>query len=292
MINSNTSAEKSYNKHLDDEKNNRVSNNLPSCYSNPESIDAWRHDRMRNNILPLMNLYSDAKWITLGDGRFGSDAYYLKKHGLDVLATSISDETISVAHELGFIDKYDKANAENIKKEDNSFDFVFCKEAFHHFPRPFIALYEMLRVADKGVVLIEPQENKSRLLDYLKRLAKKILRKNTNLYFEVTGNFIYRINLKELSKVMTAINLKYVAYKRLNDFYFSAQGNNSMKTWNKAKLLTLFGVAIQNILCKLRLMDYGLAAVVLFKEDVTKEKLKELKKNGFYIIELPVNPYL
>ena len=34
--------------------------------------------------------------------------------------------------------------------EDNSFDIVFTKESMHHWPRPYLGIYEMLRVAAKS----------------------------------------------------------------------------------------------------------------------------------------------
>ncbi len=52
--------------------------------------------------------------------------------------------------ELGFIGEYSAQNAESLSFASNSFDYVFCKDAMHHCPRPVIALYEMLRVARGG----------------------------------------------------------------------------------------------------------------------------------------------
>lgn len=40
--------------------------------------------------------------------------------------------------------------------QDDAFDYVLCKDSYHHMPRPMIALYQMLRVARRAVVLIEP----------------------------------------------------------------------------------------------------------------------------------------
>ena len=39
---------------------------------------------------------------------------------------------------------------------DNSVDFVQCKESFHHFPRPMVSFYEMMRVARYGVLCASP----------------------------------------------------------------------------------------------------------------------------------------
>ena len=41
---------------------------------------------------------------------------------------------------------------------DGACDFVLCKPAYHHSARPPEALYETLRLARMGVVLIEPIE--------------------------------------------------------------------------------------------------------------------------------------
>jgi SAM-dependent methyltransferase len=48
---------------------------------------------------------------------------------------------------------FQKENAEQLSFEDESFDFVLCKEAYHHFPRPMIALYEMIRRRCRLIVL-------------------------------------------------------------------------------------------------------------------------------------------
>ena len=109
---------------------------LPSCYSAPGSIDAWRHQRMHDTVLPLLEANPNAKWLTVGDGSYGSDAHYLQGHGADATASSISDATLRGAHERGYIATYRIENAEALALEDDSFEFVFCKESYHHFPRP------------------------------------------------------------------------------------------------------------------------------------------------------------
>lgn len=81
----------SYEKHLGHDLSSLEEKNLPSCYSNPGSIDAWRHDRMYTTFIPIVSAYKEATWMTVGDGRYRSDAYFLKKNGVDVLATNLSD---------------------------------------------------------------------------------------------------------------------------------------------------------------------------------------------------------
>ena len=190
------------------------------------TIDAWRHRRMYQLLDPLFRWFPEANWLTIGDGRFGKDAHYLREKGLKVLATDISDVLLKEGFQMGYIDKYSKQNAEALTFSDNEFDFVLCKETYHHLPRPMIALYEMLRVAKKGVVLIEPtdtffystfSESLSRLL---KNILKTFLNKTTEKHrYEEVGNYIYTISKREIEKVLLGMNLKIFAYKGLNDYY-------------------------------------------------------------------------
>ena len=162
----------SYSRHEEQELAVVHSDDVPSCYTNPESVDAWRHSRMHDTVLPLIKEFPNATWLTIGDGRFGSDAHYLETQNVDVVASSLTDATLRIAKDRGFIHKYRAENAEHINLPDDSFDFILCKESLHHFPRPSIAFYEMLRVSKLGVVLIEPIEEKGMFVQ-AKNLAKK-----------------------------------------------------------------------------------------------------------------------
>ena len=85
-------------------------------------------------------------WLTIGDGRYGTEANYIMTNGANALATDYSDKLLKIGKEIGFINEYKKENAESLSFQDNSFDYVLIKEAFHHFPRPWIALHEAFRV--------------------------------------------------------------------------------------------------------------------------------------------------
>ena len=52
-------------------------------------------------------------------------------------------------------------DAEQIDLPDGSFDFVFAHEVLHHCRSPHRALCEMLRVASKHIVLLEPNDSLS-----------------------------------------------------------------------------------------------------------------------------------
>ena len=191
---------------------------MPARYRNPESIDNWRHTRMLDLTQVLWGNDRAATWMTVGDGRYGSDAAYLHAHGITVTATSLTSERLKKAAELGYIKDYRAENAESISAAADAFDYVLCKEAYHHFPRPPIALYEMLRVARQAVVMIEPLDQ-VRLLDGMKRLIKRVLRGNVSQEFEPSGNYLYRLKLRELEKLMLSMGGEVVAWRGINDFF-------------------------------------------------------------------------
>lgn len=264
---------------------------LPSAYTDPASIDHWRHVRMQSLICGLVEAMPQARWMTVGDGRYGSDAAYLQSIGADVLATSLTDERLEIAHQRGFITKYRVENAERLSCADGAFDFVFCKESYHHFPRPPVALYEMLRVARIGAVLIEPYDNPG-LLDPLKRLLKRLLRGDASFDFEPAGNYIYRVNRAELERMMCAMGQRTLAIRGINDFFHARLSHQRAGGFGLAWTLTRVGIAVQNVLARLRLLGWGLCCAVVFNGTPPPELLAALRTRGFRVIELPRNPYI
>ena len=67
------------------------------------TIDDWRHKRMYVKLNPLISSITNPKWLTVGDGRMGSDAHYLESKNVDVIATDISDTILSQAHQLSLV---------------------------------------------------------------------------------------------------------------------------------------------------------------------------------------------
>jgi ubiquinone/menaquinone biosynthesis C-methylase UbiE len=264
---------------------------LPSRYTDPDSIDNWRHTRMLDLVQPLLKAVPGSTWLTVGDGRYASDAAYLTGKGADVIASSLTDERLKYAYEKGFIKRYQAENAEHISLSDNEVDFVLCKEAYHHFPRPPVALYEMLRVARCGVMLIEPMDN-SKLLDSMKTLIKRVIRGDTEMRFEPSGNFIYRFQVRELAKMMTAMGGRVIAVKPFNDFYHPRLSKARSNTWNLGSVLTRLGVSVQDILCRLGLLGYGLCGAIAFKGVPDPVIVAALKADGFKVLDLPTNPYV
>lgn len=265
--------------------------NLPTRYTKPDSIDNWRHTRMLDHTRSIWQKFPESTWITVGDGRFGSDAAYLYAHGVNVVATSLTDERLKYAHEQGYFPAFRAENAEHISLQDGAVDFVLCKEAYHHFPRPPIALYEMLRVARIGVVIIEPLDN-PKLLDGLKKMLKRIIRGDREMQFEPSGNFLYRLNIRELKKLMIAMGGEHLAIKGFNDFFHARLGGHDAHGLNVGSVFTRLGIVVQDVLSRIGLLGYGLGCVVVFKPGMGGNTLEPLRESGFECVDLPKNPYM
>ena len=135
------------------------SDNIGNTWNYTDNLDYWRHQRMYKFALPVIETAPNASWLTVGDGRYGRDGIALKRLGAkSITCTDMSATLLKRAKELQLIEEYSEQNAEKMTFDDDEFDFIFCKESFHHFPRPFNGLHELKRVARCGVILIEPRD--------------------------------------------------------------------------------------------------------------------------------------
>jgi ubiquinone/menaquinone biosynthesis C-methylase UbiE len=281
---------------------------MAKTWLNSETVDSWRHQRMYSSIDPILLCYPEAKWLTVGDGRYGNDAHYIQQKGPKVLATDISVFLLKEAKEIGYIIDWQKENAESLSFSDEEFDFVLCKESYHHFPRPMVALYEMIRVAKKGVVLIEPNDSEIispakiglflsiiKIKHVFKNLIKGILGKeiydNYGGYEPAGGgNYVYTISEREIEKVALGLNLELVAFKGLNDCY--VEGVEYEKLHVKSELYRKVKTSVEKAdrWCKFGIQCYGLLVAIIFKESPQDECIKALKNNNFKVVQLPKNP--
>jgi len=171
----------------------------------------WRHRRFMEPLLDVLQTRDDS-WLTVGDGS-GHDSWLLLNDGFqDVLTTDIGAGTLRRSLAEGHIRKYAQANAEDLKFADGQFDGVLCKEAFHHMRRPYLGLYEMLRVARRAVVLIEPQDQWA---DFPTRVGA------ARPSYERVGNYVYSMSAREVQKIALGLNLPGYACKNMQDVYIA-----------------------------------------------------------------------
>lgn len=188
-----------------------------AAWLDERTTDYWRHDRMRQCLLPLLGRRQ--RWLTVGDGRFGADANWLIRNGQDVVCTDIQGETLAAAASSGTIGEYAVANAEQLPYPDGAFDWALCKESYHHMPRAPLAFYELARVTRKGVVFIEPIDSEpARWWGHL-TLPVFNLVKSRNHAYEDSGNYVFSLSRHEVEKLMLGIGLTRYAFRDISDCF-------------------------------------------------------------------------
>jgi len=279
--------QESYQKHQDFINHHSDENYIEELYNSDSPIYHY-NEFFFSYLSPFITQKS--KWLTIGDST-GIDAAYIKRKGGTATASDLSIKTLeSKVLPKGLIDACSVQNVEKITFENDSFDYVCCKEAYHHFPRPAIGFYEMLRVAKKGVIIIEPNDiNLSFpplmfIRNILDRFNTKLLRniwKNQYSY-EIVGNFVYKVSFREFEKMALALDMPCIAYAGLN----TLMGSRWESKWKQR----LKRSAI-DFLCNLSILPHQHLSIVVFKEKPSDEVRMSMKNLGYKIYDLPKNPY-
>lgn len=174
-----------------------------------------------------------------------------------------------------------------------------------------LALYEMLRVAKIGVVIIEPNDinlkliresqtlikpkNKAQVVkDFIKDLFG-IKRYEYNAYnatgYETAGNYIYSISEREVEKAALGLDLPVVAFKGLNDVYFDGvefqQANSDSVLFKKIEK-AIFDAYAE---CTNNGKPYNILVSIIFKSQPDEATAGDLRLSGFRVNYLPRNPY-
>jgi hypothetical protein len=280
---------KSYKQHIEHLKNYPEER----CKSmlDHNTINRWRYERFYKLLDPLLKLFPNSEWLTVGDFYYGTDAEYLKSKGHKVIASDIDDHFLQKGKEIGYIDAYSKENLESLSFNDESFDFVLCKETFHHLPRPYVGLYQMLRVSKIGVILLEPFDRKINVslgMALSEWLLKKIKGDIHNLY-ETSGNFKYSLSKNEIEKVALGLNYPLIAFKYLNDYYKDGLGMETKSIDDKLIKKVMRQIYLRDILWKFKIFPPTYLMSIIFKQEIN---VNYLEKEKFQVFKLTRNPYL
>jgi SAM-dependent methyltransferase len=303
MNSTKTFQERSYERHADHLLEYRAGGKKEKharTWFDKDTVGAWINQPKYQALNPILSAEPRATWLTIGDGSFGNDARYILENGCDALASDITDVLLKEAEALGYISKYQIENAESLSFEDSKFDYVFCKESYHHFPRPMLALYEMLRVARKGIFLIEPNDayiNRKLTEMAFRKVRDLIIKtlfriKNVEHGYEEVGNYGYSISRREIQKVALGLNYRVVAFKGINNAYVFGVEYEKLAERGPLQKKVRRLIALKDLLCKLRLMDYNLLVAIIFKQEPSKELRHGLSEEGYEIVVHPENPYL
>ena len=160
----------------------------------------------------------------------------------------------------------------------------------------------MLRVARKGVVLIEPNDkyinnNNSKFTEKffrnLKDILKTLIKRNRNKHsFEEVGNYKYSISRREIEKVALGLNYKIVSFKGTNNAYVNGVEIEKLSENGPLQKQIKRSISIKNFLVKIGFIDYYQLTAIIFKQEPSKNLLHNLSINGFEIVNLPDNPYI
>jgi ubiquinone/menaquinone biosynthesis C-methylase UbiE len=275
---------------------------LQRLYFEEGFTSSWLVNLLNKNLDPLLESDPGASWLTIGDGRYGSDAHYLIQKGFKVMATDISDIALKIGFERGFINQYQKENAEHLSFIDKEFDYCVCKEALHHFPRPYEAIYEMLRVCRKGIVLMEPYDMYifttcrqilfrlivEKLCRF--RFFKKFLGEIKRHTYEDAGNYVYKFSRREIEKIALGLNLHYLAFKDYNMSHEFGAADEKIGPYAPGYQRIKRKIKVFETLSKFKFSQPTNICVIIFTEQPSKETMELLRKDLYEIIELPENP--
>ncbi len=267
---------------------------LLRCWLDDSTSDNWRHDRMYQ-FANLFAADSDSTWLTVGDGRFGLDSIALKKRGVkNVLPSDIAASGLDRAKEMGLIQSYAVENAEKMSFQDGQFDYVMCKEAYHHFPRPFAALYEMARVAKKGVIIVEPNDYWQSIVGRIAFLMKQLLSSARHVdqsRYEELGNYVYSVSEREIEKFCLGLDLPHLFIKGVNDIYIPG-GERVPAKWSSPIFLRMrLTIVLLDLLCTLRLFKPTRLLICIFKSEPSDLLRRQFREAGWKLVDLPRNPH-
>jgi predicted O-linked N-acetylglucosamine transferase (SPINDLY family)/ubiquinone/menaquinone biosynthesis C-methylase UbiE len=273
--------EKHWRGFLDDARNR----SLYDSWWNADRVNFWRHTRLLSPVLEVLSLMKTHSWLTIGDGS-GTDAWMLLRAGFQsVLATDLDEAVLAETQRRGYIRNFKVENAEALGFANDSFDFVLCKESLHHMNRPYAAIYEFLRVAKYGVVIIEPQDP---WIDWPCRTDA------TQPHYESVGNYVYQFSSRELEKIAYGMNIAGIATKSLVDVYIPdcefALCDDENPIWKETRKKVEEGeIAVTQGTAK---PNYILG--ILFKNSVDQGVLQMLaKQHGYWTFKsTDTNPYL
>lgn len=125
-------------------------------------------------------------------GGVGGEATFFANKGFsDVTNSDFSENALAVCRQRDSRLKACILNAECMDLPDLSYDIVVVQDGLHHLPRPSLGLNEMVRVARKAVVVLEPHTG----------WVAKMIGTEWERHGD-TVNFVYRWNLESFRQII------------------------------------------------------------------------------------------
>jgi SAM-dependent methyltransferase len=135
-----------------------------SFHVTSDPLTRFLRDRRLRTALNMLRvrglLHPAGQSVLVVCGGVGGEGVFLSRCGFtDVTVSDLSEEALEVCRSLEPAIRTMPLNAENMAEiPDASYDLVLVQDGLHHLPRPVLGFTEMLRVARKAVIVIEPHE--------------------------------------------------------------------------------------------------------------------------------------
>lgn len=271
------------------------------------TVNRWRHERMMSFASCFKT--DDPTWLTIGDA-YGHDAMMLMRAGFEkVTASNLDASNLRTSQREGMIHEFMEINAEKIPLPDASFDYVLCKEALHHMPRPMLAIYEMYRVCRLGVIFIEPQDPTIdwpmkkpdmfyRELVAADAIGEKVAFKRMDSdetfssqyidwWEDGVDNYVYTLSKRELRKMVLGMGAMAYGCKSFNDFYQPDWASQPALDSSDGFAKTKEQIQLHDYACEQIGKPYAYLTGMLFKRTPNSEICSQLRDAGFEVTPTP-----
>ena len=192
-------------------QDSEVEVNRPHCY--PLPVRFLLNFKLGCAIQSLGSRLHGARALVVCCGS-GMDAEFLALRGTQVVGMDMSFEALQRARERaerrGTVYHLVLGDAENSPFKDGAFELAFVHDGLHHLPNAYKGVREMIRVASKAIVIAEPVDAP------LTRLAVKL---GISGNYEDAGNFVYRLNQRELAQVFALCGARSWDFKQHLIYY-------------------------------------------------------------------------
>ncbi len=138
--------------------------------------------------------------LIIGCG-YGTDIYYLRRYAdVDIVATDLSIQNTLITRKYFSDCSVAVSNSETLPFADGSFDYVLVCDSLHHMGRPFMAVYEMLRIARQAVCIIEPHDC---------TLTRIVTRIGLMQEYEDAGNYVLKLSRHDIARLARSLFVTY-----------------------------------------------------------------------------------
>jgi ubiquinone/menaquinone biosynthesis C-methylase UbiE len=193
-----------------------------SYWDDPDPLTRYLIERRLQigiqHILAIANA-TPADWdVLVICGGVGGEGSFLANYGFrSVTVSDISENALQVCQGRDPRLKTKVLNGEQLDIPDNSYDLVLVQDGLHHLPRPVLGFTEMIRVARKAVIAIEPHaglvanllgmewEDHGGTVNYVFRWNKLMFEQATRSYILQAPCYIKVIRLWNHNLVMSKV---------------------------------------------------------------------------------------